>query len=150
MVPNDEVADASDLERPAWQWVIIGASAIVVIWLPVAFVTALLSKRILEGAAGPEGASLIRTLALPGMNLAVFALAALAGGALVGRFGGNAGPREATFAGLVTAASAWAMIALPGAGLGVIAGALLLGLLALVGALAARAGAALGLRARKP
>jgi amino acid transporter len=150
MLPNDEVADESDLERPAWQWVVIGAAAIVVLWLPLAFGTASLGKRLLEGAAGRDDTSLVRTLALAGMNLVVFALAALAGGALVGRFGGKAGPREATFAGLVTAASAWAMIALPGAGLGFIAGALLLGLLALVGGVTARVGAALSGRRRGP
>jgi len=149
MLPMDEVADESDLERPPWQWSVIGAIAIVVLWLPLAFGTAAAGKRLLDGAPDLASAGLARSFALPGMNLAAFVLAALAGGALVGRFGGKAGPREATFSGLATATAAWAMIALPGAGLGLIAAALLLSLLALVGALAARAGARLGVRARQ-
>jgi hypothetical protein len=147
LLPRAEAADESDIERPPWHWSAIGAVAIFVLWLPLAFLTAALGKRLLaeapdEGAAPPSA-----FLTVAGLNLLAFALASFGGGALVGRFGNSAGRKEATVAGLATAAIAWVMIVLQGVGLTLSGGGALLLLIA-VGALTARAGGAVGFRQR--
>jgi hypothetical protein len=148
LLPRDEVADESDVERPPWHWSAIGAVAIFVFWLPLTFLTAALGKHLLGEAAEPGAAPLATRLTMAGVNLIVFALASFGGGALVGRFGGKAGLKEATVAGLATAAVAWTTIAAQGVGL-MLAGALLLLLIA-VGAGASRAGGFVGLKQRRP
>jgi tRNA-(ms[2]io[6]A)-hydroxylase len=88
--------------RPAWQWVVFGALAVFVVWLPLAAVT----TGWLLGT-GALGAQPVVRAALFASGLAV---AGLAGGYLVGRWGtGGVGTREAGLAGLVAAAAAAAM-----------------------------------------
>jgi hypothetical protein len=82
--------------RPPWQWVGFGALAIFVVWLPLSWTTTALVAR----AGGLEQAPVVRAL-LFGLGLAV---AALAGGFLVGRWGtAGVGVREAALAGLAAA-----------------------------------------------
>jgi len=150
LLPKEEVADESDIERPAWHWSAIGVVAIFVLWLPLTFITAALSKRLLAEATEEGAAPISARLGVAGMNLLAFALASFLGGAIIGRFGGSAGLKEATVAGLVTASIGWATIAFSGAGLTLSGGAALLLLLIAVGAAAARGGGAVGLRQRRP
>jgi hypothetical protein len=85
-------------------------------------------------------------------NVAAFALACFGGGFLIGRFGGQAGRREATVSGLAVAAIACVFTATQTFQVGVAAVLvwLLLGaLMVAVGAGAARAGGALGLKKRR-
>ena len=118
-------------ERPPWHWSGIGAVLVFALWLPLAMVGQWLSRGLL-GALVPAGSAeeteafLARATgairwsvkaATVGPPLAGFALACLAGGAMVGRFGGRAGKKEAAVAGVVAASTAWALTA-AGAGLG--------------------------------
>lgn len=148
LLPKDEVADESDVERPPWHWSAIGTVAIFVIWLPLTFLTAALGKHLLGEAAEPGAASPSALLSLAAVNLLVFALASFGGGALVGRFGGKAGLKEATVAGFATAAIAGATIATQGVDL-LLAAAMLVVLIT-IGAGAARAGGFVGLKQRRP
>jgi hypothetical protein len=116
-------------DRSPWQWVGFGALAIFVVWLPLAWLTTLAGVRLAEIAQGPA-ISLARLL----VSAAGLAVAALAGGYLVGRWGtAGVGMREAALAGLAAAlialALAWGSgislgsliavaIAVPAAGLG--------------------------------
>ncbi len=85
--------------RPAWQWVVFGALAIFVVWLPLAWITA----TVMTSRAEPRFAPGVQAL-LFGAGLVV---AALAGGYLLGRWGTRAvGVREAALAGVSAGAIA--------------------------------------------
>lgn len=147
LLPKVEVAVEGDEERPPWHWSAIGTAAIFVTWLPLAFLANAALARVHGGATVEQVSRTVQWL-MVGVNLLAFALASLAGGALVGRFGGKAGRREATVAGLGAATIAW-MMGIWSASAGYLIGALLLALLVAVSAGAARLGGALGLRSRK-
>jgi hypothetical protein len=150
LLPRVEVADESDLERPPWHWSAIGAVAIFVLWLPLAFIAAALGKRLLTEAEDPGAAPPSTRLAVAGLHLFAFALASLGGGALVGRFGAGAGRKEAAVAGFATASIAWVTLPLQGVRLTLsVGGALLVSLIA-IGAGAALAGGAIGRKLRRP
>ncbi len=109
--------DDDDGPRPGWHWAGFGAVAIFAAWLPLAYVAQWLVLRVVLARYGIERAGpdelrvMVETMApeqrsrwmlslfLP--HAAALALASLAGGALVGRFGKGAGPREAAVAGLL-------------------------------------------------
>jgi tRNA-(ms[2]io[6]A)-hydroxylase len=140
--PPDDVPDA---ERPAWHWSAIGAVAIFLVWLPLAAGAAALAARI---ASGDQGA------ARPGAHLAIFALhaggfalACLAGGYFIGRFGGKAGRREASVSGLAAATVAWAL-GIATTGLAWAPALVVLVLLASMGAVAGGIGGGFGRRHR--
>jgi tRNA-(ms[2]io[6]A)-hydroxylase len=110
-------------ERPPWHWSGIGAALVFVLWLPLAMLGGSNSQALVgailpaSGAVEPFLASaslttrvLLRaSLVVP--HATMFALASMAGGALVGRYGGRAGVREASVAGLVAASVAWLLTA---------------------------------------
>jgi tRNA-(ms[2]io[6]A)-hydroxylase len=91
--------------RPTWQWVGFGAVAIFTAWLPLSALAWLLSSRVratLGGAAGaaPGRADVVAMIA----NIAALAVASVAGGYVVGRWGAQGvGVRQAALAGLATA-----------------------------------------------
>jgi hypothetical protein len=92
--PSDGEDDAT--ARPPWQWVGFGALAIFVVWTPLAFLTTWLAS-ILAASAAPRFASIL-------VVTSGLAIAALAGGFLVGRWGAaGVGIREAALAGLAAA-----------------------------------------------
>lgn len=95
VIQNKAPEDAEAEERPPWHWVLIGTGFVITIWLPLVMIAVWI------GGALPVLLSL--------------ALACGAGGALVGRFGGRAGVREATLSGVVAAACAWGLALLSGA-----------------------------------
>ena len=82
--------------RPPWQWVGFGVLAIFVVWLPLAILAGLVAVRLGGFASAP---------ALAVVELAsALAIAATAGGFLVGRWGAaGVGVREAALAGLAAA-----------------------------------------------
>jgi hypothetical protein len=84
--------------RPAWQWVGFGALGIVVVWLPLAAATSVLVLW--------YGGPIVPPLAQAALFAAGLALAATAGGYLVGRWGTRGvGVRQAALAGLSAAAA---------------------------------------------
>jgi hypothetical protein len=100
-VPSDD-GDDDATARPPWQWVGFGALAIFVVWLPLAFLAAWIASRLNASGASPVAAVIVLAAGL--------ALAALAGGFLVGRWGASGvGVREAALAGLASAIIASAL-----------------------------------------
>ncbi len=84
MLPKVEVADESDEDRPPWHWSAIGAVAVFIAWLPLAYIVNGPLGRLFDGGRGAPVAAVT-------LNVAAFAAAAFGGGYLVGRFGGRAG-----------------------------------------------------------
>jgi tRNA-(ms[2]io[6]A)-hydroxylase len=82
-----------DEDRPPWQWAAVSTVGSFVLWLPLIF-----AANALGGAPGPLWGAL---------HVAAFVIANLAAGAIVGRFGGAAGPREAGAGSLLAGAFAW-------------------------------------------
>lgn len=145
--PEDDEAQ----DRPAWHWSIIGLIAIFLAWLPLASLVNALFASSLRGAAAPSsGESGAARGAMFAANALCFGVAALAGGYLVGRFGGRAGRREAAVSGALTAALAW-LIALTGAPPGsYVAWSPLLVAMTAIGGGSSYVGGRIGLRARRP
>jgi hypothetical protein len=117
LLKSTGTAQDADAEppRPPWQWVGFGALAIFCVWLPLAWLSALATVRLSQIARGPAAA--LYTLLVSSAGLA---LAALAGGYLVGRWGTpGVGVREAALAGalaaLVATLLAWSSGVSPGA-----------------------------------
>jgi tRNA-(ms[2]io[6]A)-hydroxylase len=123
-----------DADRPPWHWSGIGAIGVFVLWLPLILLVSAVS-------AGPSAAWGV-------LNAVAFALASFTSGFVVGRFGGAAGKREAMVGGASAGAVAWLVALSQGAGAGVIAWALVLIVLTGIGAAAARAGGAIGVKRR--
>ena len=113
--PADGGGEDDAPERPPWQWVGFGALAILVVWLPLAFLAALAATHL----GGVEKSPVFAR----GVLVASLVVAAVAGGFLVGRWGmGGVGVREAALAGLsasvVASVLAWGA---PGAAEGAVA-----------------------------
>jgi tRNA-(ms[2]io[6]A)-hydroxylase len=154
-VLQDEDGDEDAQDRPPWHWSGIGLLAIFLVWLPLASLVNALVARMLRSvdpadgvdlaAAAPAGA---RT-AMIGSNALCFALAALAGGYLVGRFGGRAGPKEAGVGGLLTAVLAWAIALAQTQAIAPLVWSLLLLVMGALGWGAAYLGGRLGLKGRR-
>ena len=90
-VLKSEAEPEEDSRHPPWQWVGFGTVMIFAAWLPLAYVAEAVKARLAPSVAGAIA-----------LAVAPLALAALAGGFLVGRFGKPAGPREAALAGVAT------------------------------------------------
>jgi tRNA-(ms[2]io[6]A)-hydroxylase len=139
LAPRVEVKEPEDEDRPPWHWSGIGAVGVFVFWMPLAM--------LVNGVLG------VRTgVAAMLLNAAAFALACFGAGLVVGRFGGQAGRREAMVSGLVAAAIAWLVTSAPslrGDGRVVLTLGIVLAVLAAIGAGAAWVGGAIGV-ARRP
>jgi tRNA-(ms[2]io[6]A)-hydroxylase len=110
-------------DRPAWHWIPIGLVLIVSIWAPLAMIAGFVARRVTRALLGdlpPDELSLRLADASAGDRfglwfvltatpLLAYAVSCSAAGAMVGRFGGKAGRKEAAIAG--------ALAALAGAGL---------------------------------
>jgi tRNA-(ms[2]io[6]A)-hydroxylase len=106
-----------DEERPAWHWAAIGVLFIFSIWAPLAMLSTWLAGRVshellgdlppdelsLRLADASSGDRLRLWFALTAAPIVAYTLACLASGALVGRFGGRAGAREAALSGAIAA-----------------------------------------------
>jgi hypothetical protein len=101
VIQNKAPEDAAAEARPAWHWILIGAGFVVTLWAPLAVVALWIGQR--------------STLAVTVTGVVLsYALATISAGAMVGRFGGSAGHREAMFAGLLAAALMWSLAAVGG------------------------------------
>lgn len=105
--------------RPPWHWIGFGTVAVFAVWLPLSYVAELVRVRAMVAWIGsPESAeataaaiAALSPEARAKLGLVLFfthgtalAIAAFAGGMLVGRYGsGAAGVREAALAGLMAA-----------------------------------------------
>jgi hypothetical protein len=99
-----DAGDARDPPRPLWQWVAFGALAIIAVWVPLAWLSLLAALRVGESARPGAIAAGVLVLA------AGLAVAALAGGYLLGRWGtAGVGTREAALAAAVAALAATAL-----------------------------------------
>jgi hypothetical protein len=99
--PTGEDAEAA--ARPPWQWVLIGSGLLVTIWTPLVIVALAVARRLTAPVVAPL------------LVAATFALASLAAGYLVARFGPRTRPRHAVFAGLLAALEIWLLALLGGA-----------------------------------
>jgi hypothetical protein len=101
-----------DEQRPRWQWVAFGGLAILVAWLPLAVIVGTLAARIATAPEDAHGSVGRAAAAIVAMHAVALGLASLAGGLLVGRWGGaGVGVRDAALAGVVASliaiAGAW-------------------------------------------
>lgn len=150
--------------RPPWRWVVAGVAVTLSLFAPAAMTAAAMGRRasalLAPGATAEEAARALAPGASPSKFLAWvvvaaalplfgFALASGAAGAVIGRFGGKAGLREATASG---AFSAVILVAVAAARMPLAATLSALFFLGLVGVVAARLGAERGLarRASRP
>lgn len=106
--PSGEDAEAA--ARPAWQWVLIGSGLLVTIWTPSVAVALAVARKIAALQGEAPGATVAAALVA-----ATFALASLAAGYLVARFGRRTRPRHAVYSGLLAAAEIWLLALLGGA-----------------------------------
>ena len=107
-------ADGDDEERPAWQWAGIGGCALLIGFFPLSMLANAYAKRVLASLVVASGAAETKA-AITAMTasqrlwlsvvvvigpLVALALAGLVSGLTVGRFGGDAGKKEAAVGGL--------------------------------------------------
>jgi hypothetical protein len=135
-------------------WVGIGVVAIFLVLLPLTAAGNLLLAKMLRAAdvgATPAVVPLRFAIAIPAVNLLCVAISMLAGGYLVGRFGGRARTKEATLSGSAAALIAWLMaLTAPGEpGGGALVWALRLVVLLGVGSSVAFVGGLWGVRGRR-
>ena len=147
VLQNAAPAEESAEDRPPLHWAGAGTVAIFIVWLPLAGLINALLRRIIEGSGDSAPDPSIR-VAMVGLNAVGFMIAGLAGGYIVGRYGGRAGVREATAAGLIAGAIAWTLALVQGAPAGVLGWALMLGVIATLGGGAANLGGRIGIRRR--
>lgn len=115
--PKSESEDAGE-PRPPWHWVGFGVVIIFAAWLPLSYVGGAVQRSMLSSKFGAdasaeqvaiataamtpgERAQLMLSQALP--VVFALALAAFAGGIVVGKFGAGAGPKESARSGAITA-----------------------------------------------
>lgn len=128
-------------ERPPWHYIAIGAGFTITLWLPLAVVATWVGVWL---AAWAPWVSALNVLPLT----LSFLLACFASAALVGRFGGKAGVREAILANLFGSAVLLGLAALAG-GLGMPVAVISGAVFAASSALGGWAGARLGRRLRR-
>jgi hypothetical protein len=128
-LPVLQEAASPDDGRPPWHWTLIGALFALSIWVPLAmlgtWVAGRAVRRLVGDVAPSAMAEQLATAAWPtrmglwfavtGVPLLSFAVACLAAGALVGRFGNRAGMKEAA-AGSALAAAVGALLSMAQAG----------------------------------
>jgi tRNA-(ms[2]io[6]A)-hydroxylase len=162
VIQQADTEDAAAASRPRWQWCLIGAGLVSTIWVPLAVMAAPLGTSLAahllrvapaDVAAGrvtlaPQETAILASLsALP--LIVCFGVAAAAGGALVGRFGGQAGKREAGISGVIAAFAVTLLAAIGGVGLSPAGLAAVSVVLAAAGAAAGFAGGGFG-ASRRP
>lgn len=143
-VLNSPSEDQASLERPRWQWAVIGAVLALAIFMPLSALASWLGARLTIRAPDPGLAALGGAAPV----LVAFAFSAWAAGAMVGRFSAARSAELPAAAGALGGASALVLAALGGAlrPWPVALGAAVV--LVLGGALAALLGGRFGIRLR--
>jgi hypothetical protein len=117
--PEPEQADDENEPRPPWHWVGFGTVAILAVWLLLSYAAGAVAARVMAARFGADASEeqirvamaamdasertrLMATIALP--NVLALALAAFAGGVIIGRFGTGTGAKEGARSGGVVAA----------------------------------------------
>jgi hypothetical protein len=150
---EDELAAS----RPRWHWVGIGAGLTLTLWAPAVVIAAPLGVRLSAHVLGrpvedfassavqlsPREQSILGALSAAPLLLA-FALAAFGAGALVGRFGGRAGPPQAALGAALAAAFATGLVWATRTGISGISAVAGLVVLALAGGLGGLLGGSFG------
>lgn len=101
-------------DRSPWHWAVLGAVAIFVVWLPLAAGAASLGQRWLA-AVDPASVSGALRARLVVVHALAFALACVAGGLLVRRYGARTKTREPFVSGVLAALIAWVLAVTQGA-----------------------------------
>jgi len=104
--------DAEAAARPPWQWVLIGSGLLVTIWTPTVGVVIAVARQLASSRPGapPLGAGVAAALVAT-----TFALAAVAAGYLVARFGRRTQLRHTFLAGLSASLEIWVLAWMGGA-----------------------------------
>jgi len=126
VLQNKAPEEAAAEQRPAWQWVFIGAGFALTFWIPILMFSSWVARglvRLVVSAGStdeltrvPTAGSLVERAFVFGSAvwpaLLSWSLACALAGGLVGRFGGTAGRKHAALAGLCAAflASAIALL----------------------------------------
>lgn len=145
-------------DRPPWHWVGFAVVATFLVWLPLSALAGKLGSVLIARAeadlpvprTGPVPLPAGTQISLAALQLVGFLIAAFAGGLLVGRFGGKAGPREGAVGGFIAALLACALAAVSTHGAGGAIWALLFVILGTLGSLAGWLGARFGQTRRHP
>jgi hypothetical protein len=110
--------DESGEPRPPWHWVGFGVVIIFATWLPLSYVGGAVQRSMLASKFGADASADQIALATAAMSAGergrlmisqalpvvfALALAAFAGGLVVGKFGAGAGPKESARSGAITA-----------------------------------------------
>lgn len=145
-------------QRPAWQWVFIGGVAMLLAWGLLTMLAGVVSRVVVhsilpqqdqaamaEAFFALDGADRLKiALAMLVPQLLALGVAALLGGLLVGRFGGDAGRNEAMTAGMALALIATAAVGTPD----MVATMITAMVFIILAGLSARGGAIIGLKRR--
>jgi len=157
VIQSEASEDAEASARPRVHWILIGAGSCITVWALLAVVALPLGARLgaavvraqTRGVAGPpSSASALFAVVSAAPLLVSFFSAALLSGALVGRFGGRAGPREAALGGVSAGALTSLLSLRPGLGLPLYAMIAALAALSLLGATGGALGGIWGRRSR--
>jgi hypothetical protein len=141
--PQDEPEEEP---RPPWHWSGIGVVVTFLVWLPLAAGIAALTARMTQNTAT---SALGLGILIVALHLLGFWVATFAGGFLIGKFGGDAGPKEGAVSGFVTAAVAVALAAnAPVPGATILTWVILLVIVGGTGAASAMLGARVGKKGR--
>lgn len=129
VIQNQAPDDAAAAQRPRWQWALIAGGFVVTLWIPLTIPAEWLGRRLalrlvdvtdraalarFTASAGSGDRALLLTFLVGPLALS-FIVACLAAGALVGRFGGRSGAREAALGGVLAALLVCGIAALGGA-----------------------------------
>jgi len=115
--------------RPAWHWMLIGTLFALSIWVPLAMLSSWIAGRAVRRLVGEGPPDVVADqlatasgmtrvglwFAVTGVPILSFAVACVAAGALVGRFGNRAGVKEAAM-GAALAAAVGALLSMLQAG----------------------------------
>ena len=145
-------------QRPAWHWIFIGGVAMLLAWGPLTMLAGLVSRAVVDSVlpqqereamtkafgALSSGDRLTIGLGMVVPQLVALAVAALLGGLLVGRFGGDAGRSEAMTAGIALGLVATVAVSTPDSVATMITAVVFI----ILAGLSARGGAIIGLKQR--
>ncbi len=102
---------SADDDRPSWQWIPIGVLFAISTWAPLAMLAVWVSQSLVHRVPS----RLLLWIGVTAPPLITFAFSCWGAGALVGRFGGNNGPRQTAIVGALAALAACAVAVLVGA-----------------------------------